>query len=166
VLSREGKEVSRRTDAGGVGTFDITNGRYTLTADARRETANMTPALSPHTHAEWTFTTSPGQGRVALPLLDVRYDLPLDGNNTFAVGKPLVGKVSVAHQPGAPRSFVPGVGVEYSYDDGKTWHRARVTGARLEIPPSPAGYVSLRATACDVTGNSVVETVIRAYAVK
>ena len=153
-------------DVGGVGTFDIINGRYTLVVDARRDTANMTPVLSPHTHAEWTFTTSPGQGRVALPLLDVRYDLPLDNQNTYAAGKPLVGKVSVAYQPGAPRSYVPGVGVEYSYDDGKTWHQARVTGSRLEIPPGRGDFVSLRATACDVTGNSVVETVIHAYAVK
>jgi subtilisin family serine protease len=166
VLSRNGKEVGRRTDAGGVGTFDVSNGRYTLAVDAQRNTTTITPALSPHTRAEWNFAVSSGPGRVALPLLDVRYDLPLDSNNIFTAGKPLVGKVSVAYQPGAPQSFVPGVGVEYSYDDGRTWHQARVTGSRLEIPPGRGDFVSLRATACDFTGNSVVETVIHAYAVK
>jgi hypothetical protein len=53
-----------------------------------------------------------------------------------------------------------------SYDEGKTWQRAKVSGNRLEIPAGQGAYASLRATATDIEGNSVTETIIRAYAVK
>jgi hypothetical protein len=166
VLLKDGREIARRDDRPALGTFDVPRGpgRYTLIADANRDPGNLTPALSTRTHAEWTFRAEAGTAqRAALPLLDIRYDLPLDDHNT-AHGA-VVGKVSAACQPGARASWVHSLGVEVSYDEGKTWQRAKVTGNRLDIPAGQGAFASLRATATDLEGNRVTETVIRAYAI-
>jgi subtilisin family serine protease len=170
VLLKDGKEIGRRNDRPALGSFTIPRGpgRYTLIADANRpQSSTMVPALSTQTRAEWTFSAGAGTNdRAALPLLDVRFDIPLDDHNTAAAGKPLSGKVSVAHQPGSRPSRVRDVSVEISFDEGKTWQRVQVRGDRLELPAGAAGFASLRATAHDSDGNSVTETVTRAYAIK
>jgi subtilisin family serine protease len=169
VLLKDGKEIARRTDRPALGTYDIPRGpgRFQLIADAQRTPTGMSPALSTQTHADWSFRADPGSTRRdALPLLDIRYDLPLDDHNTFTAGRSLVGKVSAAYQPGAKTSTIRSLDVSYSYDDGKTWKPAKVTGSQLEIPAGQGTYVSLRTTACDADGNSVTETIIHAYAVK
>jgi hypothetical protein len=59
-------------------------------------------------------------------------------------------------------------GVEVSYDDGATWTAAVVEpnagswDAHFEHP-STGDYVSLRVSARDTSGNSVEQTLIRAY---
>ncbi|MEV4757671.1 hypothetical protein AB0J86_21515 [Micromonospora sp. NPDC049559] len=54
--------------------------------------------------------------------------------------------------------------VEASYDDGATWNRVPVRdGAARVRHPAGAGFVSLRATAADGAGNTVRQTVVRAY---
>ncbi|MET0236787.1 MAG: S8 family serine peptidase, partial [Kibdelosporangium sp.] len=166
VLLKDGKEIARRDDRPALGVFAVPRGpgRYTLIADANRpQSATMVPPLSTRTRAEWTFTTGAGTAeRAALPLLDVRFDLPLDDHNTAVAGKPVSGRVTAVHQPGARQSWVRAVAVEVSFDEGKTWQRVDVQGDRVDIPAGSAGFASLRATARDSDGNSVTETVIRA----
>jgi hypothetical protein len=57
--------------------------------------------------------------------------------------------------------------VSVSFDGGKTWHRAKVTGhdgSYTATFTAPAGAkVSLRSTAADAAGNSIAETVTNAY---
>ncbi|MER6602765.1 hypothetical protein [Streptomyces parvus] len=62
--------------------------------------------------------------------------------------------------------------VEASYDDGRTWTTARTTAhgdlgfrAELTTPAQRRTWVTLRVTASDSTGNTVRQTVPRAYAV-
>ncbi|MFC3890894.1 S8 family serine peptidase [Lentzea rhizosphaerae] len=166
VLSRNGKEIARG-DRPALGTYEVPSGPgwFTLTAEAKRPLGNLDPALSPAVRSEWRFHSRSGTDeRTALPLLDIRYALNLDDRNT-AHGA-VSGTVSIAHQPGAQAARVRSIGVEVSFDDGVTWRRVEVAGGKLEIPAGPAGFASLRATATDVLGNSVTETITRAYAVK
>ncbi|WP_415830146.1 S8 family serine peptidase [Kibdelosporangium persicum] len=170
VLVKDGKPIGRRDDRPGLGEFPVPAGpgRFQLTADATRpQSETQAPPLSTKTRAEWTFKAPAGSDqRTALPLLDVRFDLPLDEQNTAAAGKPLSGKVTAAHQPGARPSWIVELSVEISFDEGKTWQRAKVRGDRVELPAGQAGFASLKATARDSAGNSVTETVIRAYAIQ
>lgn len=106
-----------------------------------------------------------------MPLLDVEYDLPLDPANAAPAGEELTGVLQVPHQVGAQRSKISSVGLEVSYDDGATWRRAETSrdGGKwtVRIPPGAPGqrFASLRPTAADAAGNSVVETLICAYQV-
>jgi subtilisin family serine protease len=175
VVWRDGREIGRRGDVAGLGTFDLPPGRGTfrVVADASRPASMVQePALSTRTRAEWTFHAPRGtEDRVALPLLDVRFALPLDDHNRAAVGA-LTGGLRVATQPGAKSSPVRSVTVDVSYDDGATWRHATVTragtGWQVRVPGGGAagGYASLRASATDSAGNAVTETVIRAYALR
>ncbi len=170
TLYRGAREVGR-SDVPGTGAFTATPGTYRLVVDATRPAAetSMVPALSTRTGAEWTFRVGRGDAtRRALPLLDVRFALPLDDHNRAAAGEALVGTVTAAHQPGAPVVRAKVRTVEVSFDDGRTWRRAALSGDRVTVPAGGAagGYVSLRATAADLTGNAVTETVIRAYALR
>ena len=175
VVLANGREIARRDDVPALGTFDLPPGPGTFTVQAnahRAASSELQPALSTHTSAKWTFKSGAGtDDRVALPLLDIRWSLPLDDHNRAARGQ-LNGGVEVATQPGARPSRIRSVTVEVSYDDGKTWHRAPVTRKagkyEVRIPGggNAGGYASLRATAKDRAGNTVTETVTRAYALR
>ncbi|MFL6120539.1 S8 family serine peptidase, partial [Actinophytocola sp.] len=175
VVSSNGREIARRDDIPGMGTFTLPPGpgTYTVVADASRPASLLQePALATRTSAEWTFHTGAGTaGQVPLPLLDIRWALPLDDHNRAATGT-LRGGLTVASQPGVRAPKVRSVTVEVSYDEGATWHRAAVTpkGDRVDvrIPAggTAGGYASLRATATDTAGDRVTETVIRAYALR
>lgn len=52
--------------------------------------------------------------------------------------------------------------VDYSTDDGRSWRRAAVVGETALVPPGRTP-VSLKVTAQDKAGNSLTQTVIRAY---
>ncbi|OLF07438.1 S8 family serine peptidase [Actinophytocola xanthii] len=171
VVRSAGRELGRRDDVGGLGTFDLPAGpgRFEVEATASRPAAGMDPALSTRTSAVWTFHAPGGTAeRVALPLLDVRFDLPLDDHNRAPAGERLRGAVTAVRQPGAGAAGVRSIAVEVSYDEGKTWRKATVDGARVVVPPGGAagGFASLRAVATDRDGNEVTETVIRAYALR
>jgi len=175
VVRKGGKEIGRRDDIAGLGTFTLPAGpgTYTVVADANRPASlQQEPALSTRTKAEWTFRTAAGTAdRVALPFLDVRWSLPLDDHNRAATGT-LRGGLTVATQPGAKASKIRSVTVEVSYDEGATWKKVAVTpkGDRFDVKipagGTAGGYASLRATATDGAGNKVTETVVRAYALR
>ncbi|WP_211305348.1 S8 family peptidase [Crossiella equi] len=161
TLSRDGRDLGS-TAFPGQGEFDLTgDGTYRLRAEATRGDLKST--------VDWTFQARAGRGgRVVAPLLDVRYQLPLDGTNTAPVG-PLTGHVAVAHQSGSAGTPVRDLGVEVSYDGGGSWQRATVAREgdrwRVVLPGggTTGGAVSLRATATDLGGNAVTETVLGGY---
>jgi hypothetical protein len=97
------------------------------------------------TSTEWTFKSA---GNGTLPLLQASYAVPVDLFGT-ATRRPHLIKVGV---PGASS-----VKIEYSTDEGATW---RTT---VGLIPGGSGTVSLRVTAGDRAGNTVKQTVIRAY---
>jgi subtilisin family serine protease len=175
VVRENGREIARRDDIPGSGTFTLPSGpgTYTVVADASRPASLLQePALATRTSATWTFHAGAGTAeQVPLPLLDVRWALPLDDHNRAAPGT-LRGGLTVANQPGLRAPKVRSVAVEVSYDEGVTWRKAAVTpkgdGFEVRIPAggTAGGYASLRASATDSAGNRVTETVVRAYTVR
>jgi hypothetical protein len=115
----------------------------------------------------------PSQGCSYLPLLFIGYDLALNYDGQAPAGQSFPVTFTVSCQQGeAPPSGVSAT-VSASFDNGKTWttpqSAASLGGGRFAAaiyqPPlsRTSGFVSLRITAHDGTGDSVTETLIKAY---
>jgi hypothetical protein len=101
--------------------------------------------LSLRTDTEWRFASADTTSATVLPLLQLEY--ALKGEHV---------EVSAKHLPDAAGAGrVRNVSYQLSYDDGVHWTSAK--------PPRSARYVSIRAIATDTNGNSVTQTVIRAF---
>ncbi|HLL67581.1 MAG TPA: S8 family serine peptidase [Micromonosporaceae bacterium] len=127
--------------------------------------------LSTDVRSVFTFRsalTDPNRA-TKLPLSAVRYTPTLDANNAAPAGKPFTIPVTVQRQPGAQAHAVKTLTVDVSYDDGGTWQpttlkrAAGTTWTATVTHPGTAGFVSLRAKSTDTAGNSVDQTIIRAY---
>ncbi|MFI5841821.1 S8 family peptidase [Catenuloplanes sp. NPDC051500] len=94
------------------------------------------------TDTEWTFKSGEGVGE--LPLLGIDYTPGLFGVRLEADAR------------------LSALKAEISADDGKTWRETVVIGGTALVAPSRTP-VSLRVTAKDAAGNTVTQTVIRAY---
>jgi subtilisin family serine protease len=141
---------------------------YRLVLDAGRD-ATVSP-YSSTTHTEWGFTSkAPAADQSSvLPLLQLDYGIDTDTAGKAARNATLA--VSAAHLPGAAGAgTISPVTVEISYDNGQTWHKSTAGhGARFSLPDAPkkAQFVSLRASAHDSAGNTVTQTVIRAFGLR
>ena len=76
-------------------------------------------------------------------------------------------RVAAGHLQVARAVAVTSAAVSVSFDGGKTWHRAAVTGSNGRYAAAftaPAGAkVSLRTSAADAAGGTITETIIDAY---
>jgi len=142
------------------------------------------------TQTDWTFHSSPDdpvahlpEGEACAPVMTVScsflpllfpvYNLPLNLDDQAKAGAPFTIRFAVSHQLGeSPPSGVSAT-VSESFNDGKTWtapQAASSTGGNqftvtIAQPALPAtsGFASLRVTATDSAGNSVTQTIVRAY---
>ncbi|MET7952161.1 S8 family serine peptidase [Micromonospora sp. NPDC005324] len=141
---------------------------YRVGVTATREVPNLSTRVS----VAWTFgsDTTPTDRVTALPVRVVRFAPPLNHHNQAPAGKefriPFTVDKQTANGYGTPSAPT----VEASYDDGKTWTPAAVTGAgergtATVRHPTGSRHVSLKATATDTAGNTVELTVIRAYSI-
>ncbi|MGH3763350.1 S8 family peptidase [Actinophytocola sp.] len=138
-------------------------GDYRLTTELTRSAPfDVSTAIS----AEWTFRSAhvDGDEPAALALNTVRFLPALDGANSAPAGKPFLVPMVLQDETGSylrPRRLT----VEASYDEGKTWQRVPVLLNLVAALHHPTGAesVSLLASATDRDGNTVRETVIRAY---
>lgn len=124
------------------------------------------------TDTSWSFrSAAAGEARL-LPLLQLDYTVPVDEHNEVGPGRTHGVRLAVRAQDGlaAPKGVV--MQVEASYDDGRTWSRAPLRDrganafeAEVKRPSGVRGdaYVTLRVSARDAAGNSVRQTVTRAY---
>ncbi|MFD7446189.1 S8 family serine peptidase [Streptomyces sp. NPDC059909] len=148
--------------------------RYVLET-ARGKWANP---YSTSTRTEWDFNSATGaqyQG-LALPLIQLDYAVDTDGDGKARRDASLTVTASHPTSPDPdqvlpPTSAIGKVGLELSYDDGKTWHKVTLAhsgdGWRTTLDaPRNASYVTVRATAADDRGNAVHQTVTRAFGVK
>ncbi|MFJ3672514.1 S8 family serine peptidase [Streptomyces sp. NPDC090106] len=147
------------------------------TADYRLElsTSRTSPDwhLATATQTSWSFRSGPSTEPTALPLLQLDYAVPVDAHNTVTRSGTYGVDVTVRSQDGALTPHGSKVRVEISYDDGRTWRTADVRDrgrntfrATVERPRHQHGSaaVTLRVTARDSSGNSVRQTVTRAWA--
>jgi len=149
----------------GEGAFTVPGGEaeYRLVAEAVRE-QTFTTQVS----AEWRFTAAGGGDEPrALPLLAVVFSPQLDAHNQAPAQGAYQIPVRIDSQGAAVDAAE--LVVEASFDDGESWQELTLTeesaGRYLADITHPAteGFVSLRATATDATGNAVEQTIIRAY---
>ncbi|NEB00884.1 S8 family peptidase [Streptomyces sp. SID13726] len=136
---------------------------YRLTLDNTRDPAVY--PVSTRVHAEWTFRSAktPEGAFATVPLSTVRFSPGLTLASTAKAGKrfevPFTVEGAAAGQRPAKLAF------HVSYDEGKTWQPAKsVGGTHLSLKhPARAGSVSLRAELTDRDGNTLTQTVERAY---
>ena len=99
--------------------------------------------------------------------MTLRYDvagLRLDG--ATPAGRQVV-HVVAGHLQAVKAAAVTRASVSVSFDGGRTWHQARVSGHRgryTAVFTAPARtLVTLRTTAADAAGGTVTETITSAY---
>ncbi|MFF3378541.1 S8 family serine peptidase [Streptomyces sp. NPDC002680] len=165
-LQADGKEIP---DDYGYSPIDLTeytvpakDSAYKLTVDASRDPAVY--PVSTRVRSEWTFrsATTPEDGTTGLPLSVIRFSPDLSLSSTAKAGQrfsvPFTVEGAAAGQRPAKLAF------EVSYDDGATWRHAKAVGTHLALThPATAGSVSLRAKLTDRAGNTLVQTIERAY---
>ncbi|GAB3469119.1 S8 family peptidase [Actinophytocola sediminis] len=108
-----------------------------------------------------------------VPLADLRYDVDVDLTNAVTEGKPYTATFTPGYQPGYDGHngrFT--VQAWVSHDDGRTWRSAgteqsrKDEGAKFRLrAPRDAEFVTLRVKATDTAGNSVDQTITRAWKV-
>ncbi|PPK64681.1 S8 family serine peptidase [Actinokineospora auranticolor] len=135
-------------------------GEFRLTATATRAPEFE---VSTRVSAEWTFTSRPGADQEPIKLAAVRFKPNLNADNAAPTGKFTV-PVALQLEDGS-HGKARRLDVEVSYDEGKTWQRARVHNKSEVLLDHPKGAtsVSLRATAEDARGGTVQQTIIKAY---
>lgn len=115
----------------------------------------------------WRCSEAGGNDCVAQPLLTLGYSVAgLGLTGRTAPGTQTLG-LRVGHLQLAAAPAVSKVSAQVSFDDGKTWHPATVTGTGgvyKAVYSAPAGsLVTLRVSASDAAGAAISETITRAY---
>jgi hypothetical protein len=142
---------------------------YTLSTQSSTTWTWRSAYAAPHAiPAYWRCSETGGHDCVAQPLLTLAYTVAgLGLAGTTAPGTQDVG-LTVGHLQLAARPAIKTVRAQVSFDDGKTWHAATVSGSGgfyRAVYSAPAGaFVTLRVTASDAAGGTIAETITRAYA--
>ncbi|MFF9457997.1 S8 family serine peptidase [Streptomyces flaveolus] len=126
------------------------------------------------TQTTWKFRSHRDENAYSqgIPLLFPGYDLPSDGMKTLAAKDGLKIGLSVSGHAGYTPGKLTAAKVSYSYDGGETWTAAATAqrGGRWTATVNHADAagkpVTLRTELTDAHGNSVVQTVTDAYAVR
>ncbi|MFI1789584.1 S8 family peptidase [Streptomyces olivaceoviridis] len=172
VLYRNGERTAV-SDDGAWGSFEVAPGdaRYRLDLTTARVSDDW--RLGVRTRTSWTFRSDTTADAAPLSLLQLDYDVPVDAQGAVSRARAQRLGLTVRMQDGmaAPRGVR--LKAEASYDGGKTWTTARTERhgdgrrftATVERPSKVRGdaYVTLRVTATDSAGDSVRQTVERAY---
>jgi subtilisin family serine protease len=168
VLERNGQVVFDQPSTAGLATgLAPEQAAYKLRTEAARGEPSR---LSTKVSAEWTFRSgeTTGDGPTNLPLSAVRFAPPVNDRNTAPAGRVWLVPVEVQQQPGSTAGRARTLTVEVSFDDGATWKSVPVIrngqqGVVILKHPAKAGFVSLRAASTDTAGNTVTQTIVRAY---
>lgn len=158
------------------GDYAVGEGRLQLDLSVVRGD-NVHWDFSTRTDTSWSFDSAdPGEGGSVQPLLSIDYDVPVSLGNTVRAGSVRPIGLTVSHPEGLDRpARVRDLKVWASTDDGESWHRLLALpsgGTRghaeftaLMVHPRQEGHVSLRVETSDRDGNSIEQTVLRAYGI-
>ncbi|MER7333849.1 MULTISPECIES: S8 family serine peptidase [unclassified Micromonospora] len=144
--------------------------RYRVVTDVRRDQPWWTTSTKVNT--AWTFHSQQAGDRALLPVLSVGYDLDVDLDNTVQAQSTVGISLDFWYPKDLAGLRIREAKLWASYDDGVTWRQVTVTaGGDATVKgaiKSPAlddtnGFVSLRVQATDADGNTVEQTVTRAY---
>ncbi|MGH3397716.1 MAG: hypothetical protein ACRDPO_23790, partial [Streptosporangiaceae bacterium] len=153
------------TSHSSVADFDVPAAARTFRLSYADNYARVLP-VSTRTATTWTFRSPAGAAGAVLPLLLVRYQLPVNLDN-HPDGRTAV--VTAARIAGAPASRVISLHAWISVSQGRVWRLvpARALGRgrySITLPKAVAGQsVSLRVQAADSGGSGVEQTIITAY---
>ncbi|MDN3021764.1 S8 family serine peptidase [Streptomyces sp. S.PB5] len=174
LLKRDGEVIGDSPYPFGVFTVPADPGDYELTLDTAKFGA---PARawkrSTETSTTWSFRSALDENAYSqgIPLLFPRYDLPEDGLKTLAAEKGRIVLTATGHAGYRPGELTS-VKLAYSYDGGASWTPARtakkgaVWEAYVDHSAATGKQVTLRTDLTDANGNSVSQTVVRAYDVR
>ncbi|MGW1994959.1 S8 family peptidase [Embleya sp. NPDC001921] len=171
TLLRDGLEVSSSDtpSSAELGGLLSSPARYTMRLEAQRDKA----VTATRVRAEWTFVSSrPSEQECAkevAPLFATRVDGEFGTDDRVPRGRPSVLRMTVE---GTNTAGVRTTSIEASLDEGTTWQRLTsmpVGGGRFVavLPPPGSGdgdFVALRTTTRDSAGNTMAQTIERAYA--
>jgi subtilisin family serine protease len=169
ALYRDGVKVA---DADSAWTdFEVTPGAADYRLDLTTSRVDDEWAFGTRTDTSWGFRSATTATATPLSLLQLDYDVPVDAHNAVGAGRTHTIGLAVRAQDGQPAPRGVSLRVEVSYDDGRHWSGAAVKdrghNAFRATVTRPSGhgdaYVTLRVTARDRLGNSVRQTVERAY---
>ncbi|MFF0479559.1 PA domain-containing protein, partial [Streptomyces sp. NPDC004284] len=172
-LSRDGELIGETGWPFGVFEVPAEAGTYTLEQNTMKIGSKVW-ARSLSVNSVWKFTSKLDENVYSqgIPILFPRYDLPEDGLKTLpATDGQHIGLTATGHAGYTPAALTSAK-LSYSYDGGTTWTEAQVTqqGGGWTATVNHAGatgkQVTLKTELTDAEGNSVTQTVIRAYDVR
>ncbi|MFJ4923816.1 S8 family serine peptidase [Streptomyces sp. NPDC088725] len=173
-LYRDGAKVGTADNAGT--DFTVAPGKAGYRLDVSTARVSDAWEFGTETATSWSFRSDTTSKEAPLPLLQLDYDVSADGHNEVRQLLSHDIGVTVRNQPGLDTPRGVRVQVEESYDDGRTWTKAALVKDRGQGTFNATflrslrvwgdTHVSLRVTATDAAGNSVKQTVERAYLLK
>ncbi|SDM24942.1 Serine protease, subtilisin family [Nonomuraea maritima] len=127
---------------------------------------------SPQTRTEWTFGfTKVEETPQQPPLIQLDYGVDTDLAGTAKRHSDI--EVTASHLKNANGAGkIRDIGLELSYDDGATWQKADKPKEKDGVwrftmkAPKSARFATLRTTAQDASGNTVTQTVTRAFGLR
>ncbi|MEU7948448.1 S8 family serine peptidase [Micromonospora taraxaci] len=160
-LLRDGKEIGTSDSPWAEFAVPAAKAAYRLEATTTRGAPDT---LSTSVSVAWTFTSAYTASPQRLPLTTVRPMPVLDDTNTARAGRIMTIPVTLDRQADSKAAANRTLGVSASFDDGRTWVALPVLrDVALISHPRRAGFVALRLTATDTAGNTVTQTIQRAY---
>ncbi|MGV9708380.1 S8 family peptidase [Streptomyces sp. NPDC003483] len=169
-LYRNGKRIAA-PDNGAWGDIEVPAGDAAYRLDLATARVSDDWDFATGTRTSWTFRSGTAATTAMLPLLQVDYSVPVDARNAVGRGRTHRLGLTVRMQDGMKAPSGVTLKAETSYDGGRTWTTAPTTregggfSATVTRPARVHGdaYVTLRVTARDAAGDTVRQTVDRAY---
>jgi subtilisin family serine protease len=177
VMMYQGDTLLRASDTEAMGSYRFPlvlspeKSRYRLVSENARGT--WTNDYSTTTRTEWGFDSQQGAAGVFETLPLIQLDYTVEGMDDSGKAHRYTDiTVTPSHLRGAPGSdSIKTVSLDVSYDDGATWHHTTPTrtaqgwNTRLNAP-AHAQFVTLRTSAADTEGNTVTQSITRAFGLK